>query len=170
MKKFKYIALGMALVFGMSSCNDYLDVNTDEDNPTSTSATVNTRLPWIQNYFAYAWGTAGMRSCTAAGLLDRRPEIPEKNPYADDHGLNQTGTPLTQQRHGKRSHTEQQQGNDHAGNAGPLHKGKHIGVSRQQIAHPDGGSAHHVGIENRRIGDKNHEQQGADQRQGPQGP
>lgn len=69
MKKFKYIALSMALVFGMSSCNEYLDVNTDMDNPTSTSATVNTRLPWIQNYFAYAWGTAGMRSCTAAGLL-----------------------------------------------------------------------------------------------------
>ena len=45
MKKFKYIALSMALVFGMSSCNNYLDVNTDVDNPTSTSATVNTRLP-----------------------------------------------------------------------------------------------------------------------------
>lgn len=69
MKKFKYIALSIVFAFALSSCNDYLDVNTDEDNPTSTSATVNTRLPWIQNYFAYAWGTAGMRSSTIAGLL-----------------------------------------------------------------------------------------------------
>ena len=33
MKKLIHIALGLALVFGMSSCEDYLDVNTDPDNP-----------------------------------------------------------------------------------------------------------------------------------------
>ena len=35
MKKLIHIALGLALVFGMSSCEDYLDVNTDPDNPVS---------------------------------------------------------------------------------------------------------------------------------------
>ena len=69
MKKFKYIALSLLLVLGMSSCKDYLDVNTDPDNPTSPSATINSRLPWIQNYFAYAWGTAGMRANTIGGIL-----------------------------------------------------------------------------------------------------
>ena len=35
MKKLIHIAFGLALVFGMSSCEDYLDVNTDPDNPVS---------------------------------------------------------------------------------------------------------------------------------------
>ena len=56
-------------MLSMSSCKDYLDVNTDPDNPTSVSATLSARLPWIQNYFAYAWGTAGMRANTIGGIL-----------------------------------------------------------------------------------------------------
>ena len=69
MKKLKYIALSLTLMLSMSSCKDYLDVNTDPDNPTSVSATLSARLPWIQNYFAYAWGTAGMRANTIGGIL-----------------------------------------------------------------------------------------------------
>ena len=69
MKKLKYITLSLLLMLGTSSCKDYLDINVDPDNPTSVSATVNTRLPWIQNYFAYAWGTAGMRANTIGGIL-----------------------------------------------------------------------------------------------------
>ncbi|MDR1526849.1 MAG: SusD/RagB family nutrient-binding outer membrane lipoprotein [Dysgonamonadaceae bacterium] len=61
--------ISLSLLLSVVSCNDYLNVNEDLDNPTSTSATVNIRLPWIQNYFAYAWGTAGMRANTIAGLL-----------------------------------------------------------------------------------------------------
>ena len=68
MKKIIYISF-IALALGMNSCSEWLDVNNDPDNPTSESATANIRLPWIQNYFGYAWGTAGMRVCTIAGLL-----------------------------------------------------------------------------------------------------
>ena len=61
MKKLIHIAFGLALVFGMSSCEDYLDVNTDPDNPVSETVSPQLRLPWIQNYYAYAWGTASMQ-------------------------------------------------------------------------------------------------------------
>jgi hypothetical protein len=44
------------------SCGDWLDVNTDEDNPNNVSATENNRLPWIQYYYIYAWGTANTRA------------------------------------------------------------------------------------------------------------
>jgi tetratricopeptide (TPR) repeat protein len=68
MKKIIYISF-LALFLIPISCQEWLDVNQDPDNSTSESITVNIRLPWIQNYFAYAWGTAGMRSCTIGGLL-----------------------------------------------------------------------------------------------------
>lgn len=69
MKKLIHIAFGLALVFGMSSCEDYLDVNTDPDNPVSETVSPQLRLPWIQNYYAYAWGTASMRTNTIAGIM-----------------------------------------------------------------------------------------------------
>lgn len=69
MKKIIYTILSLAFVFGMSSCDDYLDINTDPDNPISEAATVDLRLPWIQHYYTYAWGTAGMRTNTIMGLL-----------------------------------------------------------------------------------------------------
>ena len=68
MKKIIYISF-IALSLGLVSCSDWLNVNSDPDNPTSESATANIRLPFIQNYFGYAWGTAGMRVCTIAGIL-----------------------------------------------------------------------------------------------------
>lgn len=69
MKKLKYIALCVALVLGTSSCDDYLDVNTDPDNPVSESVSPQLRLSWIQNYYTYAWGTSCMRTSTIAGVL-----------------------------------------------------------------------------------------------------
>lgn len=69
MKSIKFITMALCITAGFSSCSDYLDVNTDPDNPISESATEELRLPWIQNYFTYAWGTASMRACTIAGLL-----------------------------------------------------------------------------------------------------
>lgn len=69
MKKLKYIALSLALVLGISSCDDYLDVNNDPDNPVSESLSPQLRLPWIQNYYTYAWGTASMRTATIAGIM-----------------------------------------------------------------------------------------------------
>ena len=69
MKKLKYIALSMAFMLGTASCDDYLDVNTDPDNPVSENVTPQLRLTWIQNYYTYAWGTASMRTNTIAGLM-----------------------------------------------------------------------------------------------------
>lgn len=69
MKKLKYIALGFALVLATSSCEDYLNVNNDPDNPISETISPQLRLPWIQNYYDYAWGTACMRTATIAGVL-----------------------------------------------------------------------------------------------------
>ncbi len=69
MKKIKYLILSGFIALGMVSCDDYLDVNTDPDSPSSDSATPEVRLPWIQNYFDYAWGTACMRTACIAGTL-----------------------------------------------------------------------------------------------------
>lgn len=69
MKKLKYIALSLAFVLGTTSCDDYLDVNNDPDNPVSESVTPQLRLTWIQNYYTYAWGTASMRTNTIAGIM-----------------------------------------------------------------------------------------------------
>lgn len=72
MKKIKYILLSCVIAFGMTSCgdhNNWLDVNEDPDNATATSATPEVRLPWIQNYFTYAWGCASMRTSLIYGVL-----------------------------------------------------------------------------------------------------
>ncbi|MBQ3174707.1 MAG: SusD/RagB family nutrient-binding outer membrane lipoprotein [Bacteroidales bacterium] len=62
MKKILSIALSLILIFGASSCERWLDVNTDPNSPNSESATVELRLPWIQYYYAFAWGNASVRS------------------------------------------------------------------------------------------------------------
>jgi hypothetical protein len=69
MKKIIIVTVGVFLLLGISSCKDWLDVNVDPNNPSDASATVNIRLPWIQHYYMYAWGTANMRTSTIAGLL-----------------------------------------------------------------------------------------------------
>ncbi len=72
MKKILYIALSLLLTLGIAGCNDWLDVNVDPDNPNNSSATVESRLPWIQHYYMYAWGNASMRGVTIAGLIPRQ--------------------------------------------------------------------------------------------------
>jgi hypothetical protein len=62
MKIFKYIGLSVLLVLTTTSCNDYLNVNVDTDNPSNTTASVSSRLPWIQHYFLYAQQCAGTRT------------------------------------------------------------------------------------------------------------
>lgn len=69
MKKIMYITLCLAFLLGSSSCEKWLDVNVDPDNPNDLSATPEIRLPWIQHYYMYAWGTASMRTSTIAGIL-----------------------------------------------------------------------------------------------------
>ncbi|MBQ9184923.1 MAG: SusD/RagB family nutrient-binding outer membrane lipoprotein [Bacteroidales bacterium] len=69
MKKLYAIILGLATLLSLSSCKDWLDVNTDPDNPSNLSATVNNRLPWIQYYYMYAWGTANTRANAIAQMV-----------------------------------------------------------------------------------------------------
>ncbi len=69
MKKILYITLSLVFLLGSSSCEKWLDVNVDPDNPNDLSATPEIRLPWIQHYYMYAWGTANMRTNTIAGIL-----------------------------------------------------------------------------------------------------
>lgn len=62
----------MVIAFGMTSCGDHnswLNINEDPDNATSTSATPEIRLPWMENYFTYAWGCASMRTSQIYGIL-----------------------------------------------------------------------------------------------------
>lgn len=68
MKKFIYILLGTALVMGMSSCKEWLDINTDPDSPSNSSAEVANRLPWIEQFFTKAHGAANHRSSCIAGV------------------------------------------------------------------------------------------------------
>jgi hypothetical protein len=63
MKKILSIVFSLALVLGISSsCAKWLDVNVDPDSPSNGSATCENRLPWIQYYFMYAYGTANTRT------------------------------------------------------------------------------------------------------------
>ena len=47
MKKILSIALSLILILGLSSCENWLDVNTNPNSPNSESATVELRLPWL---------------------------------------------------------------------------------------------------------------------------
>lgn len=70
MKKIFYFILSLILVAGLSvSCSDWLDVNTDPDNPNNLSASVNNRLSWVQYYYMYGWGTANTRASFIDGVM-----------------------------------------------------------------------------------------------------
>ena len=68
MKKIFTIALGIAMMAGLSSCADWLDVNTNPDSPNNGSVQVQNRLPWIQRFYMYSAGTANMRTSCMTGL------------------------------------------------------------------------------------------------------
>jgi len=69
MKNIKYyIVLGCALAFGLSSCSNWLDVNTDPDNPNNKSVLIQNRAPWVEHFYMYSAGTANFRSSCIAGI------------------------------------------------------------------------------------------------------
>ena len=67
-KIIKYISLSCLFSFGVSSCNEWLDVNTNPDAPNNESALVANRLPWIQKFWLYTSGPTNMRSSCITGL------------------------------------------------------------------------------------------------------
>jgi len=68
-KAVKFMAIGAALIMGLTSCDNWLDVNVDPDSPNSSSAQVENRLPWIQRMYMYDAGIANMRSMCLGGMF-----------------------------------------------------------------------------------------------------
>lgn len=69
MRKLLYSILSLILIFGATSCENWLDVNTDPDSPNSQSGTVEIRLPWIQYYYAYAYGCTSVRTNATTQMI-----------------------------------------------------------------------------------------------------
>ncbi|HBK33339.1 MAG TPA: SusD/RagB family nutrient-binding outer membrane lipoprotein [Porphyromonadaceae bacterium] len=69
MKKIQYIlAFCCVLLLSATSCTDWLDVNTDPDQPNNQSALISNRLPWVQKFYMYSAGIANMRTSMQAGV------------------------------------------------------------------------------------------------------
>jgi hypothetical protein len=69
MNNLKYIfILACTLALSVTSCTDWLDVNTDPDNPNNESALVANRLPWIEHFQAYSAGVTNFRTACTAGV------------------------------------------------------------------------------------------------------
>lgn len=63
MNKYRKILTLLLVVTLFSSCSkNWLDINVDPNTPSSTVASVKSRLAWIQHYYLYAQGTAGTRA------------------------------------------------------------------------------------------------------------
>ena len=69
MKTLYKLVLCAIAILSLASCEKWLDVNVDPDNPNNGSATVQNRLPWIQYYYAYAWGTENTRGSAVAQMV-----------------------------------------------------------------------------------------------------
>ena len=69
MKKIFYITLSLLMVFGLTSCENWLDVNTNPDSPNNNSVSPEMRLPWMQYHHMYAYSSASVRSAGAYGVL-----------------------------------------------------------------------------------------------------
>lgn len=68
MKSLKYIIPLCILVLGTTSCKKWLEVNTDPDNPSSSTVLVQNRLPWMQHFYSYTAGVSNFRSACQAGV------------------------------------------------------------------------------------------------------
>ena len=67
MKFVKYIALSSVLALSLTSCEDWLDVNVNPDQPNNESIPVENRLPWIQKEYTYSAGCANTRTFATCG-------------------------------------------------------------------------------------------------------
>lgn len=59
------------LALAATSCNDWLDVNTDPDNATNKSASVDSRLAPMEHFLQYSYETAGLRAAYANMTVTR---------------------------------------------------------------------------------------------------
>lgn len=67
MKLFKYIALSGVLALGLTSCEDWLDININPNEPNNESIQVENRLPWILKQYTYSAGCANTRTFATCG-------------------------------------------------------------------------------------------------------
>ena len=68
MKNLKYILLVCIVMLGSTSCKKWLDVNTDQENPSNQSVLIQNRLPWIEHFYQYTSGIANFRTSCMAGV------------------------------------------------------------------------------------------------------
>ncbi len=56
-------------MLSISSCTDWLDVNTDPSSPNNNTALIANRLPWIQHFYMYSAGVTNYRTACQAGVF-----------------------------------------------------------------------------------------------------
>lgn len=71
MKLYKSIILGVALALSATSCNDWLDVNTDPNSPSAESVEYQTLLPWCQFYLSHCYVNTGSNAWLYTGYVFR---------------------------------------------------------------------------------------------------
>jgi hypothetical protein len=69
MKKILYITLSLIFLMGASSCEKWLDVNVDPDNPNDAAQHRRSGCHGYSTTYMYAWGTANTRSSYIAGIM-----------------------------------------------------------------------------------------------------
>ena len=67
-----------AIGLGVTGCNDYLDINTNPNNPTSDDALFQQRLPWMQFYMEHAYHITASNSTFYTGNFVRPGAAREK--------------------------------------------------------------------------------------------
>lgn len=67
MKLVKYIVLSGMMALSLTSCEDWLDVNVNPDQPNNESIAVQNRLPWMQKEYTYSAGCANTRTFATCG-------------------------------------------------------------------------------------------------------
>lgn len=92
MKKIFSLILAMVCIFSLTSCNKWLDINTDPDNPSNSTASCASRLPWIQHAYGYAYGNASTEIAVAIGQNVTRYSY---SAYGDYNCYGTTAGPVT---------------------------------------------------------------------------
>lgn len=69
MKRYKSIIMAVAGALALTSCNDYLDINTNPNTPSATSASYEYRLPWCLHYLEAGYEIGAGTDCYFSGLL-----------------------------------------------------------------------------------------------------